>query len=134
MSYLEWTPELDVRVSAMNDEHQQLIGLMNRFHELTSQGAPRGEAIGALEALGKFTTQHFAHEEGVMEQMGFPELDKHRRIHKRLLEQFGEHSNAFQQSGNADELLMFLKVWLKAHIKGIDTKYGQYKHGERKAG
>ena len=126
MSYLEWTPDLDVGVGEMNDEHKQLIELMNRFHEVAESNAPRADAVKALEELGEFTVKHFRDEEAVMERIGFPGLDPHRRIHKRLLEQLGEHVEKFKQSGQSGELLMFLKVWLKAHIKGIDTKYGAH--------
>lgn len=133
MSYLEWTLELDVGVDAMNGEHQRLIDLMNRFHELSEQGRGRSECTAALEALGKYTTEHFAHEEGLMERMGFPDLEKHKRIHRRLLEQLSEHVECYRKDGHSQELLMFLKVWLKAHIKGIDTKYGRYQNADRRS-
>ena len=126
MPYLEWTPELDVGVGAMNTEHQKLIELMNHFADLAKKGVPRPEAAKALEALGQYTVEHFQHEEQVMEAMGFPELAKHQRIHRSLLEQFAEHAARFNRTGEHEELLMFLKVWLKSHIKGIDTKYGKH--------
>lgn len=126
MPYLEWTPELDVGVDQMNQEHQKLIDLMNYFADIAEKGVPRPEAVKALEALGAYTTEHFAHEEVVMERMAFPDVAKHKLIHRSLLKQFGEHAEKFKATGKSAELLMFLKVWLKSHIKGIDTKYGRH--------
>lgn len=126
MAYLEWTTDLDVGVANMNDEHQKLIELMNRFAELADAGASRAQATAALDALGKYTMEHFRDEEAMMARMRFPELDKHKLIHQALLRQFGEHADNFGRTGQHQELLMFLKVWLKSHIKGVDTKYGKH--------
>ena len=126
MSYLEWSADLDVQVEEMNDEHRTLIGLMNKFHELSQQESNRLQANRALEELGSFTVEHFTHEEKVMAAMKFPDLERHAAIHKKLLSELDKHVAAYRESGNSEELLMFLKVWLKAHIKGIDTKYGRH--------
>lgn len=126
MSYLEWTNELDVGVAAMNEEHKQLIALMNEFHRLAQQPDSKVQATQALRKLGAFTGQHFAHEEKVMASMEFPGLENHARLHKKLLANLGEHVETFAKTGRSEELLLFLKVWLKSHIMGLDTKYGQH--------
>lgn len=125
MSYLEWSNELDVGVEAMNAEHRHLIDRMNRFSDL-ARGGTRSEALAALADLGAYTVEHFRHEEELMQGMGFPELKKHQGVHRRLLEQFSDKSEEYKRSGDPEDLLMFLKVWLKSHIKGIDTKYGKH--------
>ena len=63
-----------------------------------------------------------------MESIGFPGLREHKYIHKSLLDQVTDHKLKFEASGVlSNEFFAFLKVWLKAHICGIDMKYGQHK-------
>ena len=65
-----------------------------------------------------------------MQSIGFPGLGSHKRIHASLLEQLNEHANAFEAGPGAlpDQFFTFLKVWLTAHIVGIDAKYGEHAH------
>lgn len=121
---MEWDESLDVRVQAMNDEHIELIRLMNIVFEVNGNGR---DAVGAsLSDLVNYTVEHFDNEEAYMESVGFDGLKTHKLIHKSLLERVGEFVEEFTTSGSdvlPDDLFDFLKFWLVTHIKGIDTKY-----------
>jgi len=74
-----------------------------------------------------FTVKHFADEEAFMEKVGYPELRVHTGVHKSLLARVTEYNNEFQKTGKlSDAFFMFLKTWLKAHICGVDAKYGLF--------
>ena len=48
-------------------------------------------------------------------------------IHQKLLETLKGHQQAIEQTGEAPQALFdFLKLWLLAHICGIDKKYGDF--------
>ena len=127
MAYFEWTPQLDVGVESMNDQHHRLIDLMNVLHERAASGASRAELGGFLESLAEYTVRHFRAEESLMASIGYPELERHKRIHEELLRTFGEHRSAFDGGGELGAgFFSFLKLWLSAHIKGIDRKYGAH--------
>ncbi len=135
MSLMDWTPELDVGVAAMNHEHRVLLDLMNKLHDLAERGVTGPEAIAALEALQKATVDHFAHEEAYMDKMGYPGAARHKVIHASLLERFGAEAEKVRAANGevGRSFFDFLTYWLSAHIKGIDKKYGAHVAGQNAA-
>ncbi|HPG24436.1 MAG: hemerythrin family protein [Spirochaetaceae bacterium] len=125
MTVLAWSDAFDVGVDKMNEEHQRLIDLMNRLHDLYEGDASRSEQKKTFDELAKYTVKHFADEEAYMESIEWPGLVTHRHIHAKLLDDLGTHKAAFDKGGElSSKLFSFLKIWLKAHIQGIDRKYG----------
>ncbi len=128
MPLMTWDPSLDVGVDAMNAEHRDILAAMNAIFD-AHQAGKRGDEINtAVAKLGAVCTRHFADEEAFMEKMNFPGLRTHKLIHQELLTEFGKHAAAIKAANGEvpDEFFSFLKRWLAAHIKGIDTKYGAY--------
>jgi len=125
--YFVWDPaQYGIKVQAMDREHETLIGLMNKVHTLHQAGAATPALAKALNELVAYTQKHFADEEAYMAKIGFPELRLHAGIHKQLLERVGVFAAEFARTGAlTDAFFAFLKMWLKAHICGIDAKYGQ---------
>ena len=123
--FFEWNPEkLSVHVSAMDDEHQILIKKMNALHAAHVAKVGRDELGRLVSDLGSYTAKHFADEEAYMARIGYEGLEMHKLIHKKLLEQLGEHVTAFGKTGVLGEAIFpFLSFWLTAHIRGIDRKY-----------
>lgn len=129
MGLMDWSDQLDIGVDSMNQEHKQILAYMNRLYDLDQAKAGAGEIIKAVKDLGQYTVKHFADEEQYMASIGFPDLDKHKFIHKDLLTKFTDHQRKIEASGGQiDEMFFeFLKFWLTAHIMGIDAKYAGYK-------
>jgi hemerythrin-like metal-binding protein len=126
-SFFEWDAKYNLGVQAMDDEHVQIVACMNRLHALHESNAGRAALTSALTDLLRVTRKHFADEEAYMEKMGFPDLRKHKHIHVQLLGRLDTFESEFRSTGVAPaDLFPFLKMWLKAHICGIDTKYATY--------
>jgi hemerythrin-like metal-binding protein len=116
-----------LKVPEMDSEHQMLIGYMNKLYALHQKNASTAELTAALDALVKYTVKHFADEEAYMAKTGFPGIKTHAGVHKQLLEQVGTHVEAFRRSGKlTDAFFNFLTFWLKAHIRGVDTRYAKH--------
>lgn len=130
-NYFEWDPAVyGLGVREMDAEHQVLIGYMNRLHELYVAGASKPDLLAAVDTLVKYTVKHFADEEAYMAKVGYPGLPSHAAIHKRLLEQVSSYVESTRATGKlTDDFFAFLKMWLKAHICGIDSKYGHRSTG-----
>jgi hemerythrin len=81
-----------------------------------------------LQRLIDYTVHHFASEEALMEQNGYPDLAKHQAEHRALTDKVV----AFQQEFNAgpavitSELMTFLQQWLTVHIHNIDRRQGEF--------
>jgi len=125
MPIMTWDSSLDVGVETMNDEHKQILDLMNEIHDRAATGET-GQAMTALvERLAQVTIDHFRDEEAYMASVDFAGLASHKLIHADLLKKYTAHADAIRANGGTvpSDFLLFLKLWLTAHIKGIDMKY-----------
>jgi len=119
--------EYGIKVKSMDEEHQHLIRLMNTLHQEYLAKQPFELLQASVGALASYTIQHFSDEEKYMESIGFDGLKTHKIIHQKLLEEVTNHVNRFEKTKQLDaEFFNFLKMWLQAHICGIDIKYGNF--------
>ncbi len=125
--FFEWNQATyGLNVPEMDREHEHLIGLMNRLHELHAQHAPAAKLAPAVDALVNFTVKHFADEEAYMASIRCPDLQTHAGVHKNLLKKVTEHVQTFRESGAlTEEFFAFLSFWLKSHIRGVDVRYAK---------
>ena len=131
MKLMEWNDQLDVGVQAMNNQHQDLLDLMNVLYEGNNEGESFESLLPTLTQLKEYTIKHFQEEEQYMESIQFDGLPSHKLIHEQLLNRFAQEEEKILKSKTFPESFFgFLKVWLSAHIKGIDMKYGQYGHAK----
>ena len=132
MSFLEWDDSLDVGVDFCNDQHRILISYMNQLYDLDEKEASFLEKLAILDKLGNSVVTHFREEEEYMQKIGFPGFAVHKAIHEDLLSKFKQYDEAFRKDKEFDaKFFGFLRLWLTAHIRGIDTKYA--KHQQDKA-
>ena len=123
---MQWSDNLDVGVSSMNAQHQKILNLMNSMYDRYKAGEDFSSYAGLLDELKDFTIQHFKEEEEYMASINFVGLEAHQQIHKQLLEKFTEHYTEILKAKSLnDKFCGFLKLWLSAHIQGIDVKYGK---------
>lgn len=124
---ITWSKSYSVNVAQMDLEHQRLIDIINKLYATMRQGRGR-EGIGqVLDELIDYTKTHFAHEEKLMKEAGYPGYDDQKRAHENLISQVQEICDKFK-TGNAlsQEVMSFLKSWLINHIQGMDKKYGPH--------
>ena len=123
-----WDPaRYSLHIGPMDDDHRKIIASMNKLHELHDAHAGQGALARTLAELIAITMKHFSDEETYMEKVRFPDVGKHRLIHKSLLDKMYEHKRHFEANGElTDEFFSFLSFWLKSHICGIDMKYSEF--------
>lgn len=122
MAYFEWGDDLVVGNKLLDDDHRDLIGLVNELHTATSRGEGR-EVVGSiLERLIDYTSSHFEREEAHMEKVGYPKLAQHRLQHEAMLKQARALQARFEE-GNitvAAQVSALLRDWLSLHIRRED--------------
>lgn len=128
MSALTWDSSYSVGVELLDGQHQVLFQIINRFYNSTERGDPSEQQEHYFHEVLDYTEMHFKIEETFMKQAGFPDLDTHIGVHKRLLAEAMELDKALKAGvpGTGEKAVKFLKEWLEKHIKGMDTKYSPY--------
>lgn len=132
---MEWSSDYSVGDFDLDQQHQKLFKLVNRFNEAMQLGQGHALLDRVLTELVDYTVKHFSAEEKAMEQAGYPELEQHKETHRKLVQKVSEMVQRFQ-SGETRltvEIMNFLEQWLKQHILGVDKQYGPYLHPEKEA-
>ena len=135
MALLTWGEEYSVGVKEINGQHSGLFDILNKLHDAMAKGQGQSVAGELLHKLVRYTKEHFAAEERLMEAAKYPGLAKHRMQHEALARQVGELMAKYEKgevSVNV-HLLFFLRDWLKNHIQREDKEYGPWlnEHGVR---
>ncbi|MEJ5347836.1 MAG: bacteriohemerythrin [Desulfosoma sp.] len=132
---MEWSSEYSVGDFDLDQQHQKLFKLVNRLNEAMQLGQGQSMLEKVLAELVDYTGKHFEAEEKAMERAGYPDLDQHREIHRKLVQKVTQMVERFQNGETrlTLELLNFLEKWLKQHILGADKKYAPYLQGNEEA-
>jgi hemerythrin len=127
MGFFEWNSNMTVVVKAFDDDHKQLIDMLNRLHQGMRNRQVKEVAGKVLDDLIRYTKVHFAREEESFDRTGYPALDL-KREHKELIKQAEELQSRYKsgESALSIETLEFLKDWLTIHIQGTDKQYSSH--------
>ena len=132
MALIDWKPEFSVGIDDVDQEHQELIALINALHERLS-GDSTAEEISAF--LGEVDAQiaaHFALEEWTMRELNYDQYEDHKADHDRLLEQIRDIADAFEAGVYMDysgRLGYHLKHWFSEHFRTRDARLHRFTAG-----
>lgn len=123
MAYLEWSSELNTGIGIIDSQHQRIVEYINMLH--VAIGTKNPKQVGeVLDELVDYTMSHFAFEESLMEQAGYPFLVAHKRVHALFSKRVNEFQSRFNLGEDvSEELLSTLTRWLVNHIRRDDADY-----------
>ncbi len=121
---IEWRPEYELGLAAVDAEHRELITLINELHAELDEPVD-AEAVELL--LGEIyaaIAAHFALEEREMMAAGYPEYVAHKADHEALLDQLLGMMDelAGDSSAALDGLGQRLKAWFVDHFSTFDAR------------
>ena len=124
MALLEWKEEYATGIDDVDQEHKDLIDVINRLHELLLADDAKLTVPAFLARLIEGVSAHFALEELIMGESGYPELAAHREDHERLLDVIRDLVEAFGQAEELDsvDLAMRLEPWFSQHFATHDLQ------------
>jgi len=125
MALFQWCDDYSVKVPSIDAQHQKLVEMLNELHDDMTSGKGADRLGVLLEGLVEYTVKHFAYEEQLFAQHGYPQAQAHIEEHQRLVSQVADFKQKFE-AGQAHinmQLMKFLKDWLIKHILGSDKAY-----------
>jgi len=127
--FLEWKEDLAGGIERIDNDHKQLIRLINEFEAAAhyNQGALFEER--ALAKLVDYTKNHFAAEEKLMQEHNYPEYEQHIAQHKAMIQKVGTFLNSYQSDDpdqTIEEIAAYLRYWLVNHIINVDKKASRF--------
>jgi hemerythrin-like metal-binding protein len=128
MSFMTWNDSYSVGVKTIDQQHAGLFAMVNELHTAMMNGEAKSAVGPLLDKLVKYTLEHFAYEEGMLETARYPSFAAHRAHHVDLTRQVKDFM-ARNQHGDGTvniELLQFLSDWLTKHIQREDKQYSPF--------
>ncbi|MCP4678384.1 MAG: hemerythrin family protein [Deltaproteobacteria bacterium] len=124
--FVKWRKEFSVGVDALDDQHREILALINHLHEAIKSDTT-DKAIGEItERLVAYTQTHFTDEEEHMSKIGYRGLEAHRKEHEDIKSRVGELQKKMNNGEiTVMEVSVFLKQWFSNHILEVDRKYSQ---------
>lgn len=128
MALIEWTESYSVNVKQFDQHHQHLFDLINSLHDSMRLGQGRKVIGETLDALVDYTDKHFNAEEEVMRRTGYAGMAAHIEQHKAFRAKAHELARRQHSGGGVvtQEVLDFMRDWLKTHIQRTDRAYTQH--------
>ncbi|MBN1756776.1 MAG: hemerythrin family protein [Chitinispirillaceae bacterium] len=125
MALIEWDNNLSVGIPSLDDQHKQLIALLNQLNDAMKAGKARDIIATVLKEVIDYTSYHFSTEEEYMDKVNFSGTFTHKIEHKKLVEKaLSLHRDV--EAGKlmvTIEVMNFLQEWVTNHILGTDKKY-----------
>lgn len=127
---VQWKDEYSVGVKHIDDDHKELIGLLNNFSMAYDYAMSEEFEKKALNELISYTKYHFEREEKLMEDNEYPDVVAHKEQHKVMIAQVEQFVELYNEKGHdaLDEIANFLSNWLINHINGTDKQYSEHLH------
>ena len=130
MGLVRLEDHLKLDVPEIDAQHETLISLINQLHETMLKEAGKEALDGLLSQLLEHTRYHFSYEEGLMSEYDYPEYQRHKAEHERLLQRL---AGLVERYRNGELLFSFavvleLKGWATVHIEKSDKLLGVFLH------
>jgi hemerythrin len=122
---VEWDSKYETGIPAVDDQHKELFKLVGELSQAIDNDGELdcGYLMARLEV---YSLYHFTSEEHLMAKYGYPELDEHKKEHKKfrvkILSMKDDCLDDESKEARKD-LLQFLETWLTTHTVEIDQKY-----------
>jgi len=123
---MEWQECFATGIDAIDKEYRIRLKLIGAVYDLTSADDHEFIVSLVLAELMKLVRRHFASEEALMAQTGFPGLQKHRSLHANFLDQLVTIYMLAEEKEAVQVLQDFLACWWPAHILYADMRYDRY--------
>ena len=124
MSLLEWKPEYSVGIASMDDEHREMIGMINGIYAQLAESSNADDIESCLEEIFATISAHFALEERVMRDAGYEEYEEHKENHEDLLDEIRDLMDDFAADAEAGSRVLEerLSLWFSKHFASFDAR------------
>jgi len=128
MKAIVWSDEYSVGVQKLDDQHKNIINLVNELHKATGISSCDQTLHDIMDKMCKYASDHLDYEESLLKEIDYPEFDDHQKGHRKYIEAVADYAidATLEDFAIPDKLLTFLNEWWLKHILEEDMKYKPY--------
>ncbi|MCL2145463.1 MAG: hemerythrin family protein [Endomicrobia bacterium] len=126
----EWDKSLETGNEIIDAQHKSMFSALNNLITANEEGKAPLEIQKTIEFLAQYIIQHFADEEKLQEECGYPHIIEHKNRHLDLRNNVTELLKKLYNEGCSskfvEHIILVMTDWLTRHIKGDDFKLAAY--------
>lgn len=123
---LLWSAAMETGIEIIDGQHRRIVDYINALGGAARApgAATVGEVDAVLAQLADYTFSHFAFEESLLAEAGYPLLQPHRAIHAQFMKRLAKYRERHGAGEDiAAQLHDLLCTWLVHHIQRDDMAY-----------
>lgn len=132
MGFFDWDDTYATNIQEFDAHHKQLINMFNEIYEKVFKcedvDDERELTQQTLHNLVEYIGYHFAAEEQLMVELGYPAYATHKQQHDYYIKEVGKLEAEHKQGGVALSFntFMLVKDWIAKHILITDKEYEKF--------
>ena len=127
---LDWSDKFSTDIVSLDRQHQELLFLSQTLLGLLDDPAAAvSDKQAAFQNLMDHALDHFAYEERIMGNIGFPELESHAQEHDELRREIATIRDTVMQGDESEDwkgLISLIQVWVLRHIVSSDSQFREH--------
>jgi hemerythrin len=121
--------ELAIGIQAVDDDHRALYGAINRLHAAMRE-YDLSEVSRLADYLLIYSTEHFAREERLMIEAGYPGFPEHLARHGEFVKDLRRWGERIAGQGPTPAIVVDLSQWITGwlgdHIRKVDGQMARF--------
>jgi len=128
MDSIEWTDEFSVGIPLIDQQHRKLVTMINAMITNSAAKVYSETVSDVLTEMTRYAQEHFATEEQLLSENGYPLLENHRQSHKEYRRKTVDLCTATTVGAEVvpQVMLNYLYNWWQEHILQEDMKYKSF--------
>jgi hemerythrin len=135
MPKIVWSKRYSVNVKELDMQHRHIADLVNLVNDRIKAREASKDLVDGFSELIEFTKGHFDAEEALMNKLKYPDLKKHRKEHKELVNLLRDVRKQFKREAKslgdfdydvAKDWLAIHSDWFSVHLAHSDRDFGAF--------
>ena len=127
---VDFTDDLLIGIEHIDNQHRTLIDYTNNLISIGSKAANQDEVEKSLVFIGNYVLKHFADEEAFQVKIGYPQSERHRKLHLDFIEVYKVFVENYKKNGHSPQFITVFKntivAWVVNHVMVEDQNIGKY--------
>lgn len=129
-----WKERYRIGVELIDEQHKELFHRLSKFIEIVQNDEEWEQKLDevkkTLNFMQEYVVYHFDDEERYQEEINYPDIEVHKRVHAEFKEEINEYARILEEEGFTEEKIQELgarlMTWLIMHVGKADQKIGEY--------
>jgi len=136
MAFLKWSQKYEIGIPEMDKQLRHCAELLDSLCTTLSEQHMKLHIVSVLYEAVEYANYHFAEEEILMQNIGYPALSEQKKLHAEMSKKFEDFRVRIVRDEPVvpEQLAAEMKKWFKKYILAEDKKFAEiYKQKNKTA-